>query len=69
MSSHKHHEHLQRIKDAVKETTDLDASQKSQSIKTIEEWIAEDRAFGTLKEELMKVSIFFEELFSELGIK
>lgn len=69
MSAHKHHEHLQRIKNAVKETTELDESQKSQSIQRIEEWIEEDKAFGTLKEELMKVSIFFEGLFSELGIK
>lgn len=69
MSSHKHHEHLERIKDAIVQTKNLDESQKKQSVKIIEEWIKEDRAFGMLEEELIKVSIFFEELFSELGIK
>ena len=69
MSSHKHHEHLERIKDAIVQTKNLDESQKKQSVKIIEEWVKEDRAFGMLEEELIKVSIFFEELFSELGIK
>jgi len=66
MSSHKH---VEMIRESIKKTTKLDDSQKSDSIKRIEEWVVEDRAFGTLKEELMKVSIFFEEMFSELGIK
>lgn len=66
MSSHKH---VEMIRESIKKTTKLDDSQKSDSMKRIEEWVVEDRAFGTLKEELMKVSIFFEEMFSELGIK
>lgn len=69
MSSHKHHEHLEVIKNSIHTTPDLDESQKSESIKRIEEWILEDRAFGTLKNELLKISLFFEEVFSELGIK
>ncbi len=69
MSSHKHHEHLTKIKNAVHKTDKLNASQKSSSIKTIEEWYKEDRAIGTLENELLKISIFFEEVFSELGIK
>ena len=69
MSSHKHHEHLTKIKNAIHKTDKLDADQKSSSVKTIEEWYAEDRAMGTLKNELLKVSAFFEEVFSELGIK
>ncbi len=69
MSSHKNHEHLTTIKDAVKETTSLNEDEKSQSIKTIEEWILEEKASGTLKQELLKISLYFEELFSELGIK
>lgn len=69
MSSHKYYKHLQNIKNAVHKTPHLDESQKSQSFKIIEEWIAEDRAFGTLQGELFKISMFFEELFSELGIK
>ncbi len=69
MSSHKHHEHLTHIKNAIHKTDKLDASQKSSSVKTIEEWYEEDKAIGTLRNELLKISIFFEEVFSELGIK
>jgi len=61
--------HIEMIKEHIKTTTKLDDSQKSESMKRVEEWALENRAFGTLKEELMKVSIFFEEIFSELGIK
>jgi hypothetical protein len=66
MSSKKH---IEIIKERIKQTEKLDDSQKSESMKRVEEWVLEDRAFGTLKEELLKVSIFFEEIFSELGIK
>jgi DNA-binding protein H-NS len=66
MSSKKH---IEIIKERITQTEKLDNSQKSESMKRVEEWVLEDRAFGTLKEELIKVSIFFEELFSELGIK
>lgn len=69
MSSHKKHEHLEVIRNSIHTTSDLDESQKSESIKRIEEWILEDRAFGTLKNELLKISLFFEEVFSELGMK
>ena len=66
MSSHKH---VEMIRESIKKTTKLDESQKSESMKRVEEWVLEDRAFGTLKDELIKVSVFFEEVFSELGIK
>ena len=68
MSAHKHKEHLEKIKDAVVNTDKLDESQKSDSVKRIEEWIEEDKAFGTLKEELLNISEFFEVLFAELGL-
>jgi len=68
MSAHKHKEHLERIKEAVKNTKELDESQKSDSVKHIEEWIEEDKAFGTLKEELLNISEYFEVLFAELGL-
>lgn len=61
--------HLEIIKDRVKTTSKLDDAQKSDSMKRIEEWALEDRAFGILKAELLEVSAFFEEIFSELGIK
>ena len=68
MSAHKHKEHLQRIKNAVAGTNQLDESQKSDSIKRIEEWIEEDKAFGLLETELLKISEFFEALFAEMGL-
>jgi len=68
MSAHKHREHLQRIKEAVTKSDKLDESQKSDSVKRIEEWIEEDKAFGLLKEELLNISEYFEVLFAELGL-
>jgi CHAD domain-containing protein len=68
MSAHKHKEHLEKIKDAVVKSDKLDESQKSDSVKRIEEWIEEDKAFGTLLEELLNVSEYFETLFAELGL-
>jgi len=68
MSAHKHKEHLERIKEAVKGSKELDESQKSDSVKRIEEWVEEDKAFGLLKEELLNISEYFEVLFAELGL-
>ena len=68
MSAHKHKEHLEKIKDAVVKSDKLDESQKSDSVKRIEEWIEEDKAFGMLKEELLNISEYFEVLFAELGL-
>ena len=68
MSTHKHHEHLERIKNAVVHTDELDENQKSDSIKRIEEWILEDKAFGMLEAELLTISEFFETLFAEMGL-
>ncbi len=68
MSAHKHREHLEKIKDAVTKSTQLDEKQKSDSVKRIEEWYEEDKAFGLLKEELLEISEYFETLFAELGL-
>lgn len=69
MPHHKKHEHVNKIKENIDKTNRLSEDEKSDSMKRIEEWELEDRAFGTLKLELMQVSKFFEEIFSELGIK
>jgi len=69
MSSHKHKEHLETIKDAIDKSKNLSDEQKSESVKRIEEWVVEDKAFGTLKNELLEISEFFEVLFAELGLK
>lgn len=69
MSSHKRKEHLETIKEAVDKTDQLSDEQKSSSYKLLELWYTEDLATDTLKEELLELSIFFEELFGELGFK
>lgn len=69
MSSHKHLEKLESIKNAIKNSSSLSEEEKSLSVQRVEEWILEDKAFGTLELELKKISNYFTELFSELGIK
>jgi hypothetical protein len=69
MSSHKNKEHLTSIKEAIDKTNSLSDEQKSDSMKRIEEWALEDKAFGTIKQELLDINVYFRELFSELGIK
>jgi len=66
MSSNKHH--IEKIKDAIK-VAPLSEAEKSDSMKRVEEWALEDKAFGTLKNELLGISIYFETLFGELGLK
>ena len=68
MSTHKNKEHLVKIKDAISKSEKLNEEQKSDSVKRIEEWYEEDKAFGLLKEELMEISEYFEVLFAELGL-
>ncbi len=68
MSAHKHKEHLEKIKDAVINAKELNENEKSDSVKRIEEWVEEDKAFGLLKEELLNISEYFEVLFAEMGL-
>jgi len=63
------HKHIENLKEKISNTSELNDSQKSDSMKRIEEWALEDKAFGILENELLKISLFFEEVFSELGIK
>ena len=67
MSSHKHHEKLERIKDALSKAG-LSEEEKSNAWKHIEEWYAEDKAFGTLYEKLAEISPRIEALLAELGL-
>ncbi len=69
MSSHKNHEHLNTIKEAVEKTDQLSQEQKSESFKRLEEAYIEDKAFGTISEELLKISEYFEVIFGEMGLK
>lgn len=65
MSSHT--QHLEKIKDAIK-IAPLSEDEKSESMKRVEEWILEDKAFGILEEELLEISKYFEMVFGELGL-
>ena len=68
MSSHKHHEHLERIKDAIRNSKELSEEEKSNTLKHIEEWIEEDKAMGLLYEELLKLTDKIEPILAELGL-
>ncbi|WP_457606729.1 hypothetical protein [Nitratifractor sp.] len=65
--SNKRVEHLQRIKDAI-DKADLSEEEKSNAWRHIEEWYAEDKAFGTLYEKLAEISPKIEALLEELGL-
>ena len=67
MSHHKHHEQLEKIKDAI-EKAELSEEEKSNAWKHIEEWYAEDKAFGTLYEKLAEISPKIEALLAEMGL-
>ena len=65
--SNKRVEHLEKIKDALG-SVDLSEEEKSNAWKHIEEWYAEDKAFGTLYEKLTEISPKLEALLNELGL-
>jgi len=46
----------------------LSEEEKSNSYKHIEEWYAQDKAFGTLYQELASISPKIEALFQEMGL-
>jgi hypothetical protein len=68
MSTHKHHENIQRIKDEVTKNTVLSESEKSDTIKRLEEWIAEDKAEGIIFEELLSITNNIRPILVELGL-
>jgi hypothetical protein len=69
MSAHKHHEHVQRIKNAIKDSDDLNQSEKSETMKHIDEWILEDKAEGLFYSELIKIAKGIKPILEELGLK
>lgn len=56
------------LKDAIEKSEELNIEEKAQSVKHIEEWIAEDKAFGLIYEELIEMNIAFKEIFQDLGL-
>ena len=61
-------ERIEEIKEAIRQSDKLTNEEKSNSIQHIEEWVAEDEAFGILYNKLMEINIVFEEIFKELGL-
>lgn len=62
-----HHEHLEKIKQAIHTSDKLSDEEKSESMRHIEEWVLEDKAFGLLIDELKQVAVNIEPMFKELG--
>ena len=60
--------HIEKIKERVQKSSELSQEEKSNTIKRIEEWYAEDKAFGALMAELAKISPKVEAILVELGL-
>ncbi|MCH9741377.1 MAG: hypothetical protein K0U38_11155 [Epsilonproteobacteria bacterium] len=61
-------ERVEEIKDAIHQSEKLSDSEKSQSVQHVEEWIAEDKGFGIMFNELVEINTAFKEIFAELGL-
>jgi len=68
MSSHKNHEHLSKIKDAVINSKELSEDEKTNTLKHIDEWLVEDKADGVFLEELIKLASGIRPILAELGL-
>ena len=68
MSSHKNHEHLNRIKDAVINSKELNEDEKTNTIKHIDEWLLEDKAEGLFIEELLDLTSAIKPILAELEL-
>ena len=60
--------HLERIKENIDKSAELTEEEKSNSFKHIEEWYAEDKAWGTFINELAQISPKIESILAELGL-
>ncbi len=58
----------EKLREAISQTDKLTQEEKTQSVKHIEEWMTEDRAFGLIFDELVEVNEAFKEIFKELGL-
>jgi len=67
MSSHKNHENLEKIKNAVASAEHLNENEKSETIQRIDEWIMEDKAEGLFYEELLEITQGMKSILKDLG--
>ncbi len=68
MPHHKHHEKLEALKAAIRNSDKLSEEEKSNALAHIEEWYEEDKAFGTLIETLIEKFAALEPILAELGL-
>jgi len=65
--SNKDIKRFQQIRSHI-DTLELSEEEKSNSYRHIEEWYAQDKAFGTIYQELASISPKIEALFQEMGL-
>ncbi len=72
MPHHKHHEKLEKIKEAIKNSPHLSEEEKSNALAHIEEWYVEDQAdkyfWQMVKEKLLEISAKIEPILAEVGL-
>jgi len=68
MSHHKHHEKLEQLKEAIRNTDQLNDEEKKSAIAHIEEWYEEDKAFGSLLETFVQKFANLKPILAELGL-
>jgi len=59
---------INMIKESIQNSNRLTEEEKSSSFKIIEEWTAEDKAFGILYKKLVDISTEIEPILIELGL-
>ena len=60
--------HLETIKENIDKTDALSEEEKSDSMKRIEEWYAEDQAWEALMTELSEISPKVKTVLADLGL-
>ena len=60
--------HLETIKENIDKTNDLSEEEKSDSMKRIEEWYAEDQAWESFMVELSNISPKVKTVLADLGL-
>ena len=65
--SNKDIKRFQEIRSHI-DTLELSEEEKTNSYRHIEEWYAQDKAFGTIYQELASISPKIEALFQEMGL-
>ncbi len=60
--------HIEKIKERIKESKELSDEEKSNAVEHIQEWYAEDKAWGAFIGELAKISPKVEAILVELGL-